>query len=115
MLWIGEVEDSKCIDDLITFSIYNRKTNTGFRADSGHSEQGTSRNSAEGKAKPEKRSLTGRLIAWMIYDFFNISGGTEAVLDFRDRNDNVQAFDIKWDEVLPAVTDRPSDHTLESR
>ena len=27
---------------------------------------------------------------------------------------NVQAFDTKWDEVLPAVTDRPADSILVS-
>ena len=41
----------------------------------------------------------------MIYDFFKISGDYEAILDFRDssnvqkKNDNVQAFDTKWEEV----------------
>ena len=48
----------------------------------------------------------------MIYDFFNSSGGNFAILDFRDsskvhlNNDDVQAFDTKWDEALSAVTDR---------
>ena len=42
----------------------------------------------------------------MIYDFYNISGDNEAILDFRDlstvqlENGNVQAFDTKWDEVF---------------
>ena len=41
-------------------------------------------------------------------------------LDFRDlskihfRNDNVQAPDTMWDEVLPGTTDRPTDNILES-
>ena len=30
------------------------------------------------------------------------------------KNDNVQAFDTKWDEVLSAATDRPTDSILES-
>ena len=30
------------------------------------------------------------------------------------KNDNVQTFDTKWDEVLPAVTDRPTDSISES-
>ena len=47
-----------------------------LQADSARSYQGASRN--------EKRTLTGRQIAWMIYDFFNISGGKEAILDFTD-------------------------------
>ena len=35
---------------------------------------------AEGKAQSEKRSLTGRSIAWKIYDFFKISGDNETIL-----------------------------------
>ena len=56
----------------------------------------------------------------MIHDFFKISGDNEAILDFRDlskvhlKNDHVQAFYTKWDEVLSAVIDRPTDNMLES-
>ena len=31
-----------------------------------------------------------------------------------EKNDNVQPFDTKWDEILSAVTDRPTDSMLES-
>ena len=60
-------------------------------------------------------------MALMIYDFFKITGDNDAILDSRDfsnvqlKNDNVQAFDTKWDEVLSAVTDRPTDSILECR
>ena len=56
----------------------------------------------------------------MIQDFFKIKGDNDAILDFRDlskdqvRNDNVQSFDTNLDEVLSAVTDRPTDNILES-
>ena len=75
---------------------------------------------AEGKAKSERRSLTGRQSSWMIYDFLKISGDNGAILDFRDiskvqrKNGNVQACDTKGDEVSSAVTDRPTDNILES-
>ena len=42
----------------------------------------------------------------MVSDFFKISGDNEAIFDMRDlskvqlKNDNIQAFDTKWDEVL---------------
>ena len=74
----------------------------------------------EGKAQSETRPLSGRQIAWMIYDFFKISGDNEAILDLTDlskvqlKNDSVQAFDAKSDEVLSAVTDRLTDNILES-
>ena len=38
----------------------------------------------EGKAQSEKTSFIGRHIAWMIYDFFKISGDKEAILGVRD-------------------------------
>ena len=56
----------------------------------------------------------------MIYNPFKLCDDNEAILDFRDisnvqlKNDNVQTFDTKWDEVLPAVTDRPTDSISES-
>ena len=37
-----------------------------------------------GKAQSEKRSLTGRQIGGMIYDFFKISADAEAILDFTE-------------------------------
>ena len=75
---------------------------------------------AERKAQSEKISFTDRQIAWIIYDFFKIGDDNEAISDFRDlskvqlKNDSVQAFDTKWDEILSAVTDRPTDNILES-
>ena len=53
-------------------------------------------------------------------DFSKISGDNEAILDFRvyqkvqQENDNAQGFDSQLDEVLSAVTDRPTDSMLES-
>ena len=49
-----------------------------------------------------------------------ISGDNEAILDVRDsrkvqlRNDNVQAFDTKWDAVLSAVSGRLFESILDS-
>ena len=96
MLWIGEVEDAKSIDELITlaslpgpYSLISRS-----RADSRKSQQGPSRNKS-----PQQK-------VWTIYDFFKISSDCEAILDFRDfskvqlKNDEVQVFHTKWDEVL---------------
>ena len=48
-----------------------------------------------------------------------IRGDNEAILGFRGlskvhvKNDHIQAFDRKWDEVLSAVTDRLADKILE--
>ena len=46
----------------------------------------------------------------MIYDVFKISGVNEAIWDSGDfpkvqfENDDIRAFDVKWFEVLSAVT-----------
>ena len=128
--WIGEVEDAKSVDDLITSASRTGKStadlkNLDTKMASGLRKIQTGNfkkqvTTAEGQAQSEKRSLTSRQISLMIYDFFKIIGDNEAVLDFRylpkvqSKNDNVQAFDTKWDELLSAVTDRPTDNTLES-
>ena len=118
MAW-REVEDAKSIDDLITspsttgrpildFENLDCKIESGLRKilTGNFKKQATT---AEGKAQSEKRLLTGRQIAWMIYDFFKISGDNEAILDFRDsqlKNDSVHASDTQRDEVLSAVIGR---------
>ena len=56
----------------------------------------------------------------MIYDNFRVAGAHDIVLDFADffsitlRNDNVQEFDTRWDEILLSMTKIPSDDILES-
>ena len=60
---------------------------------------------AEGKAPSEKRSLTGRQIACVIFSYLT---------KVQFKNDNVQTFDTKWDEAPSAVIRRLRDSTLES-
>ena len=58
----------------------------------------------EQKAQNEDRFLRGRHIAYMIYDYFRVTGAHDTVLDYADlfsitlRNDDVQEFDTRWDE-----------------
>ena len=64
--------------------------------------------------------VTGRQIAFTIYDYFRVTGVRDTVLDYADffpvtlRNDNVQEFDTRWDEILFSMTKIPSDGILES-
>ena len=73
----------------------------------------------EQKAQKEDRFLRGRQIAFMIYDYFRVSGAHNTVLDYADYSlllfmmTNIQEFDAKWDEVLLSMT-IPSDDVLES-
>ena len=71
------------------------------------------------KAQKEERLLRGRQIAYVIYDYFRVTGAHDTILDYVDffsitlRNDNVQDFDTRWDEFLLSVTKIPSDDVLE--
>ena len=55
----------------------------------------------------------------MIYDYFRVTGAHDTVLDCADlfsvtlRDDNIQEFDTRWDEVLLSMSKIPSDDILE--
>ena len=56
----------------------------------------------------------------MIYDYFRVTGAHDAALDYADllsitlRNNDVQEFDTRWDEILFSMTKIPLDDVLES-
>ena len=56
----------------------------------------------EQRVQKEGRFLRVRQIAFMIYDYFRITGPHDTILDYADlffitlRNDNVQEFDTSW-------------------
>ena len=58
------------------------------------------------KAQKEDQFVRGRQIAYIIYDYFRVTGAHDTVLDCADlfsiglRNDDVQEFDTRWDEIL---------------
>ena len=72
------------------------------------------------KAQKEDRFLRGRQIAYMIYDCFRVTGAHDTVLDNADlfsitlRNEDVQDFDMRLDEILLSMTKIPPDDILES-
>ena len=59
----------------------------------------------EQKAQKEDRFLRGRQIAFMIYDYFRVTGAHDTVLDYADlfsvtvHDDNIQEFDTRWDVI----------------
>ena len=59
-------------------------------------------------------------MAFMIHDYFRVTGAHDTVLDFADlfsitlRNDSVQDFDTRWVEILLSMTKIPTDDVLES-
>ena len=56
----------------------------------------------------------------MIHDYFRVTGAHDTVLDYADlfsitlRNDDVQEFDTRWDEILLSMTKILTDNVLES-
>ena len=70
------------------------------------------------KAQEEDRFLRGREIAYLIYEYFPVTGANYSVENYADlftivlRNDDIQEFDSKWDEILLYMTQIPSDDIL---
>ena len=56
----------------------------------------------------------------MIYDYFQVTGAHDTVLDYADlfsitlHNEDVEEIDTRWDEILLSVTKIPPDDILES-
>ena len=69
----------------------------------------------EQKAQKEDRFLRGRQIAYLIYEYFRVTGANDSVKNYADlfiialRNDDVQEFDSKWDGILLTMTKIPSE------
>ena len=73
----------------------------------------------EQKAQKEDRFLRGRQIAYLIHDFFRVTGTHDSVENYTDlftivlRNDDIQEFDSKWDGILLSMTKIKPDDILE--
>ena len=71
------------------------------------------------KAQKEDRFLRGRRIAYLIYEYFRVTGANDSVENYADlftislRSENVQEFDSKWDGILLSMTKIPHDDILE--
>ena len=74
----------------------------------------------EQKAKKQDRFLRGRQIAYLIYEYFRVTGANDSVENYSDlftiglRNDAIQEFDSKWDGIF-IINDKkiPPDDILE--
>ena len=64
----------------------------------------------EQKAHKEDQGFCERQLAFMIYDYFRVTGAHDAVLDYADlfsvtlHDDNIHEFDTRWVEVLSSMT-----------
>ena len=73
----------------------------------------------EMKVHKEDHFLRGRQIAYLIYEYFRVTGANDSVENYADlftiahRNDDIQEFDSKWDGILLSKTKIPHDDILE--
>ena len=73
----------------------------------------------EQEAQKQDRFLRGRQIAYLIYEYFRVTGANASVENYTDlfttalRNDDIQEFDSKWDGILFSITKIPSGDILE--
>ena len=129
MLWIKEVEMVDSVDDLKSscsvggirmpdFEVLDAKIASALNRII-HNTQFKRRVSLEEqKARKEDCFLRGRQIAYLIYEYFRVTGANDSLENYADlftivlRND-VQEFDSKWDGILLSMTKIPLDDILE--
>ena len=131
MLWIKEVEMVDSVDELKSSRSIEGKDFPNFEMLDVRVASALSKliqNSSfkekvsleEQEAQKEDRLLRGRHIAFMIYDYFRVTGAHDTALEYDDlfsvtrRNDDFQEFDTRWDEILLSMTKIPTDDILES-
>ena len=126
MLWIKEVELVDSVDDLkSSCSIRGIRTPDCEALDAKIASAlnriiHNTRFSLEEQKAPKKNvSFRGRQISYLIYEYFRVTGANDSVENYADlftiamRNDDIQEFDSKWDEILLSMTKIPSDDILE--
>ena len=120
MLWIKEVELVDSVDEcsvrgfqMPNFEVLDAKIasalnriiqNTRFKRKVSLEEQ---------KAQKEDRFLRGRQIAYLIHEYFQVTGANDSVENYADlftivlRNDDIQEFVSKLDRILIPMTTNP--------
>ena len=130
MLWIKEVELVDSVDDLKyscsvkgihmpNFEVLDAKIASALNSIIHNSHFKRRVSLEEQNAQKEDRFLRGRQIAYLIYEYFRVTGANDSVENYADlfttvlRNDDIQEFDSKWDGILLSMTKIPSDDILE--
>ena len=73
----------------------------------------------EQKAQKQDRFFHGRQMAYLIYEYFQVTGANDSVENYTDlftivlRNDDIQEFDSNWDGFLLSMTKIPPDDIVE--
>ena len=129
MLWINEVEMVDSLDELQSsrsvagknfpnFEMLDAKVASALNKILQNFHFKKKVDLKEQKAQKEDQFLRGRQTAFMINDYFRVTGAYDTVLDHAYlfsvvlHDDNVQEFDTRWDEVLLSMSTIPSDDVL---
>ena len=130
MLWVKEVEMVDSVDDLRSSSSISGISMPNFEVLDAriasalnkviHNSHFKRRISLEEqKAQKQDRFLRGRQIAYLIYEYFRVTGANDSVENYADlftiglRNDDIQEIDAKCDGILLSMTKIPPDDILE--
>ena len=130
MHWIKEVEMVDSVDDLMSSSPTRGIQMPKFEVLDARIASALNRNIhnfhfkrrislEEQKAQKQDRFLRGRQIAYLIFEYFRVTGANDSVENYADlftiglRNDDIQKFDSKWDGILLSMTIIPPDDILE--
>ena len=120
--WIKEIEAGKSLDDFITqksitgkdFPDYEELDLMMASATRRHDKQTHFRNEInieEQRTHKDNRFLRGRQIAHLIYEYFRIVGS--GLFSIKLDNDDIQDFDLRWEQALFVTSDHPSDKVFE--
>ena len=125
MLWIKEVETVESADDLKSSSSIRGTHGPNFEVLDARNASALNRiiqntrfkkkvSLEEIKAQKEDRFFRGRQVAHLIYENFRVTGANDSVENYADlftvvlRNDDIQEFDSKWNEILLSMTQNPT-------
>ena len=130
MKWIKEVELVDSVDELRTsssirgismpnFEVLDARIASALNKIIHNSNFKRRISLEEQKAQKQDSFLRGRQIAYLIYDYFRVTGIHDSVENYADlftislRNDDIQEFDSKWDGILLSMTKIPPDDILQ--
>ena len=130
MHWIKEVEMVESVDDLKSsrsikgtpgpdFELFDARIASALNRIIQNTQFKRKVIVEEEKAQKQDRFLRERQIAYLIYEYFRVAGANDSVENYADlftvvlRNDDIQEFDSKWDEILLSMTKIPPDDILE--
>ena len=124
MHWIKEVEMVDSVDDfkssssirgisMPNFEVLDARIASALNKNIHNSHFKRRFSLEEQKAQKQDRFLRGKQIAYLIYEYFRVTGANDSVENYADlftislRNDDIQEFDSKWDGILLSMTKIP--------